>query len=230
MQLKNLGIHILGFHRGASGESGTVFFPSHQPRAHSFRADNESQPLTTSQFSSVTQSCPSLYDLIDCSMPGFPVHHHFPESAQTHVHWVSDAIQPSRPLSRPFPPACNFQTKFMGEDSCRSGQRGRAACGAEGGKLLFLSVLSKLWGKILVFFCFTTHIASPLVTKCVKFWYQTILLLRKLESLQFDLIWFWHYLPGASTDSRRLRAPSYKTAHPETFQMPTASPDCNLYL
>ena len=45
---------------------------------------------------------------MDCSMPGFPVHHHLPELAQTHVHWVSDAIQPSHPLWSPSPPAFNL--------------------------------------------------------------------------------------------------------------------------
>ena len=54
---------------------------------------------------SVTQSCPALGDPMDCSTPGFPVFHHLPELAQTHVHWVSDAIQPSGPLSTPSPPA-----------------------------------------------------------------------------------------------------------------------------
>ena len=54
---------------------------------------------------SVSQSCPTLYDPIDCIMPGFPVHHHLSEFAQTHVHWVCDAIKPSRPLSSPLPPA-----------------------------------------------------------------------------------------------------------------------------
>ena len=50
------------------------------------------------QFSSVAQSCPTLCDLMDCSTPGFPVRHRLPELAQTHVHRVSDAIQPSHPL------------------------------------------------------------------------------------------------------------------------------------
>ena len=52
-------------------------------------------------FSSVAQSCLTLCDPIDCSMLGFPVPHHLPDLAQTHVHWVSDAIQPSYPLSSP---------------------------------------------------------------------------------------------------------------------------------
>ena len=57
------------------------------------------------QFSSVTWSCPTLCDPMDCSMPGLPAHHQLPEFTQTHVHWVSDAIQPSHPLSSPSPPA-----------------------------------------------------------------------------------------------------------------------------
>ena len=60
------------------------------------------------QFSSVTQSCPTLCDPMDCSTPGLPVHHQLPEFTQTHVHWVSDAIQPSRSLLSPSPPAFNL--------------------------------------------------------------------------------------------------------------------------
>ena len=56
------------------------------------------------KFSSVAQSCPTVCDLMGCSMPGFPVHHQLPELTQTHVHWVNDAIQPSQPLSSPSPP------------------------------------------------------------------------------------------------------------------------------
>ena len=52
----------------------------------------------THQFSSVTQSCPTLWDPMNCSTPGFPVHHQLPELTQTHVHQVGDAIQPSHPL------------------------------------------------------------------------------------------------------------------------------------
>ena len=59
------------------------------------------------QFSSVAQSCPTLCNPLNCSMPGLPVHHQLPEFTQTHVHRVSDAIQPSHPLSSPSPPAPN---------------------------------------------------------------------------------------------------------------------------
>ena len=57
------------------------------------------------QFSSVAQSCPTLCDPMNRSMPGLPVHHKLPEFTQTHVHRVSDAIQPSHPLSSPSLPA-----------------------------------------------------------------------------------------------------------------------------
>ena len=60
------------------------------------------------QFSSVTQSCPTLCNPMNHSTPGLPVHHQFPESTQTHVHWVGDAIQLSPPLSSPSPPALNL--------------------------------------------------------------------------------------------------------------------------
>ena len=58
-----------------------------------------------SQFSSVTQSCLTLCDPMDCSAPGLRVHHQLPEFTQTHVHWVGEAIQPSHPLPSPSPPA-----------------------------------------------------------------------------------------------------------------------------
>ena len=68
------------------------------------------------QFSSVTQSCLTLCDPMNRSMPGLPVHHQLPEFTQTHVHRVGDAIQPSHPLSSPSPPAPNpsqHQTLFQ---------------------------------------------------------------------------------------------------------------------
>ena len=63
------------------------------------------------QFSSVQFShsvVSDSWDPMDCSTPGLPVHHQLPEFTQTHVHWVSDAIQPSHPLSSPSPPAFNL--------------------------------------------------------------------------------------------------------------------------
>ena len=63
------------------------------------------------EFSSVAHSGPTLYDPMDCSTPGFPIHHQLPETAQTHVHWVGDSIQPSHPLSSPSPPAFNLSQR-----------------------------------------------------------------------------------------------------------------------
>ena len=60
------------------------------------------------QFSSVAQSCPTLCDPMNRSTPGLPVHHQLLEFTQTHVHWISDAIQPSHPLLSPSPPALNL--------------------------------------------------------------------------------------------------------------------------
>ena len=60
------------------------------------------------QFSSVTQLCPTLCDPMNCTTPGFRVHHQLPEFTQTHVHCVSDAIQPSHPLSSPSSPSFNL--------------------------------------------------------------------------------------------------------------------------
>ena len=60
------------------------------------------------QFSSVAQLYLTLCDPMNSSMPGLPVHHQLPESTQTHVHWVGDAIQPSHPMSSPTLPALNL--------------------------------------------------------------------------------------------------------------------------
>ena len=57
---------------------------------------------------SVTQSCLTLYNCMDCSMPGLPVPHHLPEFAQIHAHCISDAVQPSYPLMPSFPSTLNL--------------------------------------------------------------------------------------------------------------------------
>ena len=79
----------------------TPFFPQLPQITHQWNCEMY-------QFSSVAQSCPALCDPMDCSTPGFPVHHQLLELAQTHVHWVGDAIQPYHPLSSPSPPAFNL--------------------------------------------------------------------------------------------------------------------------
>ena len=63
--------------------------------------------ISSIQFSSVTQLCPTLCNPMNSSTPGLPVHHQLPEFTQTHVHQVGDAIQPSHPLSSPSPPDPN---------------------------------------------------------------------------------------------------------------------------
>ena len=64
--------------------------------------------MTSVQFSFVSQSCPTLCDPMNCSTPGFLVHHQLPELTQTHVHQLGDANQPSHPLSFPAPPTFNL--------------------------------------------------------------------------------------------------------------------------
>ena len=71
------------------------------------------------QFSSVSQSCLTLCDPMNCSTPGFPVHHELQESTQTHVHWVSDAIQPSHILSFPSPHIFPSIRGFSNESALR---------------------------------------------------------------------------------------------------------------
>ena len=66
----------------------------------------EIEPVSSAHFS--RSSCPTLCGPMDCSIPGFLVHHQLLESAQTHVHRVGDAIQPSHPLLSPSPPAFNL--------------------------------------------------------------------------------------------------------------------------
>ena len=73
------------------------------------------------QFSSVTQSCLTLCDPMNCSTSGLPVHHPLLEFTQIHVHWVSDAIQPSHPLLSPSPPTlslCQHQGLFYESALC----------------------------------------------------------------------------------------------------------------
>ena len=76
-------------------------------QADSLLLSHWGSPKIGIQFSSVAQSCPTLCDPVNRSTPGLPVHHHLPEFTQTHVPRVSDAIQPSHPLSSPSSPAPN---------------------------------------------------------------------------------------------------------------------------
>ena len=81
------------------------------------------------QADSAAQSCLTLCDPMDCSTPGFPVHHYLPEFAQTHVHWVSDAIQPSHPLPSPSPPALSL-SQHQGLFQCQFSPSGGQSIGA----------------------------------------------------------------------------------------------------
>ena len=86
--------------------------PPYQP-ARCTRANSKASESFTlywigfDQIRSVAQSCPTLCDTMNRRMPGLPVHHQLPEFTETHVHWVSDAIQPSHPLLSPSPLAPN---------------------------------------------------------------------------------------------------------------------------
>ena len=91
---------------------------------HLLHCRQNSLSTESPQFSSVTQLCWTLCDPMDCSMSGFPVHHQFPEIAQTHVHQGRDTNQPSHPLSSPSPPAFNLsqhQSLFQWVSSLQSG-------------------------------------------------------------------------------------------------------------
>ena len=81
------------------------------PGARFFFSRVEGKALITNatiQFSSIPQLCRAFCGPMDCSMPGLPIHHQLLEPTQTHVHRISDAIQPSHPLSSPSPPAFNL--------------------------------------------------------------------------------------------------------------------------
>ena len=82
-----------------------------EPKLPSRRNHHNEKPVhcnqSSVQLSSVAQSCPTLCNSMNCSMPGLPVHHHLPEFTQTHVHRVGDVIQPPHPLLSPSPPAPN---------------------------------------------------------------------------------------------------------------------------
>ena len=98
-------------HRNSSSQITSIYIGSLNCSIIGQDGEGQMTQATTMgciQFSSVTQSCLTLCNPMDCSMPGFPVHHQFPGFTQTHVHWVSDTIQPSHPLLSPSPPALNL--------------------------------------------------------------------------------------------------------------------------
>ena len=100
------------FHQGLWSRKGLIFLSwthKRKPRGTPYKPlmSLVSRSLWSygKKFNSVAQSCPTLCDPMDSRVTGFPVHHQLPEFTRTHVHWVSDAVQPSHPLSSPSPPA-----------------------------------------------------------------------------------------------------------------------------
>ena len=93
----------------------SVYIRNNHQRRNKQRQNKTSIFLLSVQFSSVTQLCPTLCNPMDCIRPGFPVHHQHRELAQIHIHWVSDAIQPSHPPSSPSPTfnICQHQGLFQ---------------------------------------------------------------------------------------------------------------------
>ena len=89
---------------GSLEENGYMYMYGWAPLLSTWNDHNIANWLSV-QFSSIAQSCRTLWDPIDCSTIGFPVYHQLLELAQIHVHRVGDAIQPSHPLSSPYPPA-----------------------------------------------------------------------------------------------------------------------------
>ena len=78
------------------------------PKLNQEEIENLNRPISLVQLSSVAQSCPTLCDPMNCSTPGLPVHHQPPELTQTHVHSISDAIQPPHPRPPPSLPTFNL--------------------------------------------------------------------------------------------------------------------------
>ena len=94
--------------RGAGQAGREVDVMRTQSNAHTWEGSPKGRMFMPVQLSSATHSCPTLCNPTDCSTPGLPVHHLFPEFAQTHAYRVGDAIQPSHPLSSPSPPTFNL--------------------------------------------------------------------------------------------------------------------------
>ena len=136
------------------------------------------------QFTSVAQSCLTLCDPMNCSAPGLPVHHHLPEFTQTHVHRVSDAIQPSHPRSSPSPPAPNpsqHESLLMSQLFSWGGQSTGASASASFLHVVYYSPQISLFNwKFVPFDHF--HLISLLPTLCM--WQPQIWSL---------FLWVWNF-------------------------------------
>ena len=101
LQARRLEWVAITFSRESSRLRDWTQYPALQ--AYSLLSEPPGKPKILAQFSSVAQSYLTLWDPMDCNTAGLPVHHQLLRLIQTHVHWVSDAIHPSHPLSSPFP-------------------------------------------------------------------------------------------------------------------------------
>ena len=102
-----LGLHLLAFRLELHHWLSWIWSFSAHPADFVLPCLDNFVAFSSVQFSSVAQSCPTLCDPMNRSTPVLPVHHQLPEFTQTHIHRVSDATQPSHPLSSPSPPAPN---------------------------------------------------------------------------------------------------------------------------
>ena len=107
-RLKRLNTHTRPSQSGNHQSAFSLYGFTYSGYFISVESCNVCAWLLSIQFPSIAQSRRTLCDPMDCSTPGFPVLHQLPELTQIHVHRVSDAIQPSCPLSPPFPPAFNL--------------------------------------------------------------------------------------------------------------------------
>ena len=116
----------------------TCFFPKESSPCSS-EPESPGTLADTVQFSSVAQSCPTFCNPVNCSMPGLPVHHQLPESTQTHVHRVGDAIQLSHPLLSPSPPAPNPSIQEVSNEEMMHGKVPRECKGCVPCQMAFSS-------------------------------------------------------------------------------------------
>ena len=105
---KKIGVGNLSLLKGIFLTQASNWGFLHYRQIFTSLATRKAHFLLSVQFCSVAQSCLTFCNPMDCSRPGFPVLHQLPELTQTHIHWVSDVIQPSHPLSSPSPPAFNL--------------------------------------------------------------------------------------------------------------------------
>ena len=151
--------------------------------AYPGQSRSPTEGFTSVQFSSVTQSCPTLCKPMNHSTPGLPVHHQFPEFTQTHVHQVGDAIQSSHPLSSPSPPTPN-PSEYQGLFQWVNSSHEVAKVLELGGSVSLITVLS-----VVNFLCLSTcpHLSwynvSQIHSKLTYFFTQVVAQNATLEEL-----------------------------------------------